>query len=1016
VIKFNIAWRTICTLGVVWLLGGSALAQSVLNFTSRGSAGIGITNTSPYAADVKFTLYNADGSLATGVLNPVSRRVPGKGQISVFPTQIFRIKDAPRGDTWVQASSPVTGLDGFYFGGNSAASFEVEPATPLTIQAIPYVQSTARSTSLILTNPASQTANVMVTFYDAVGGVVRAWTSPLPAHAQVVLPAFGVSARVSADVGILATALQDPGKSAVLINGQGGRSQGLRLVAPHFRNNANTQSLLVLSNPTAARALARVSFFTKSGGQPNAVTVSIPGNGTAVVDRQAISSLSNTLEDGWLLVESNSPLSGLVLVNSEAGRAALPLQSGPMDRALFSRFIDGGEFMSSLSLVGNAERDAVVTITLNRPDGTAVARNDVPVPPLFKVSGNIRDLVPIPEDFSKGFISIQSTAAIYGLEFIDVNGNASEAGIGPRRLARGFQAPPVVGTPRILKVDVFDSPEGIRRLKIIGENIDNSPTALVGGRSVPLTPVSASGGEYTADLPALEPGFINVKVRTGGLESESYSLGIYPDQAEFVPRSGQALFQKVEVTDNGLDLSRTVMVPVRNARVEVVDRASGQVVSVSETDEEGEFVAAVPDRPGLTIRVLSRLRSADVKILDNFTGRLYAMTRDVDDAKDLSDIDIIDTSRTSGAFNILDAVQRGNALVAQADSQLVPPALTIYWNEKNNDAVLARLTGGYIRTTFFNLATNSAYVLGDRSTDSDEFDDSVILHEYAHMLAARFSRDDSPGGPHVLGDTLDPRVAWSEGWANFFSSAARGTSVYLDSKGPGVSLRYDLEENVPAGDRQGYWSETSVHGLLWDLLDDNPDAGDNVQLPFSSIWSAFTDLRNDRFVYLPYFLEHLMARNPTLSDALRPIVVLRNIDFQPDVRPSVVLPFPRPMNVGTISGEVDSFTPKRTNLAISAHFYRFTTSAGGQARISLDIDGLGPANNPNANDLDLFLYDANGKKLDQSDNVNSPHEEISWIHLAPGTYYVEVRSFYVPAGTNTPVLNSGHYRLQLQVQ
>jgi hypothetical protein len=564
-------------------------------------------------------------------------------------------------------------------------------------------------------------------------------------------------------------------------------------------------------------------------------------------------------------------------------------------------------------------------------------------------------------------------------------------------------------------VKVSDSPDGVQRLKVVGENIGNNPTLSVGGRVVPLSP--ASDGEYSADLPDLEPGFINVKVRAGGLDSESYLVGVYPDEAEFVRRRGQALFQKIEVTDNGLDPSRTVMVPVRNARVEVLDRVTQQIVSVTETDEDGEFLAAVPDRPGLAIRVLSRLRSGETRVVDNFSGRSYAITRDIDDPRDSSDIEIIDTSRVSGAFNILDAVQQGNALVAQADPQLVPPPLTIYWSERNNEAVLARLTGGQIRTTFFNLSTTTAYVLGDRNSDSDEFDDSVILHEYAHMLAARFSRDDSPGGPHVLGDLLDPRVAWSEGWANFFAAAVRGTSAFLDSKGLGVGLRYDLEENVPGGDRQGYWSESSVHGLLWDLFDANEDNGDTVEVPFASIWKAFTELRNDRFVYLPFFLEHFMEQNPGLVDALRLMVVLRNIDFQPDVRPSVVNPFPRLIAVGEsrVLNEVDSLTSRRTNLANSSHFYRFTTRTGGQTYIRLEIDGLGPANNPAANDLDLFLFDANGKLIDQADG-HAKIEQIGWISLPAGTYYVEVRSFYTRAETNTVVFNSGRYRLSVQVQ
>ena len=114
---------------------------------------------------------------------------------------------------------------------------------------------------------------------------------------------------------------------------------------------------------------------------------------------------------------------------------------------------------------------------------------------------------------------------------------------------------------------------------------------------------------------------------------------------------------------------------------------------------------------------------------------------------------------------------------------------------------------------------------------------------------------------------------------------------------------------------------------------------------------------------------------------------------------------------------VDSFTSKRTNLALSSHFFTFSMPTGGVATITLSVDSLGPANNPNANDLDLFLWDGNDKSLERSHRgLNGQPEIISGIRLNPGTYYIEVRSFYVRAETNTMVFNSGHYRLSLQVR
>jgi hypothetical protein len=378
---------------------------------------------------------------------------------------------------------------------------------------------------------------------------------------------------------------------------------------------------------------------------------------------------------------------------------------------------------------------------LSRADGTTISRRDLEVLPFSKVSGSIRDLLSIPDSEAEGYITVQSSTPVYGLEILDIDDGASEVGVMPQKLAPGFPTNPVVGAPRILSValspDTFD---GVKRINITGANLDSSATLYINGRAVPMNPVPAAVGRYTADLPAtLEPGYINVKIRAGGAESNTWTVGVFPDDAVFIRRHGHALYQKWEVTESGLDPNRTVMVPIRFARVEVFDLVTNQPVSVSETNDQGEFDVGVPDKTNLTIRVLSRFRSSDVKVLDNTSGnRLYALTMDIVAPSDEEDFELVDTTRQSGAFNILDNIGRGNTLIAQADSQLVPPPINIFWSQNNNEAMLSRLTGGWIKTTFFNPANSTAYVLGDRNTDSDEFDDSVILHEYAHMLPHAF--------------------------------------------------------------------------------------------------------------------------------------------------------------------------------------------------------------------------------------------------------------------------------------
>ena len=245
----------------------------------------------------------------------------------------------------------------------------------------------------------------------------------------------------------------------------------------------------------------------------------------------------------------------------------------------------------------------------------------------------------------------------------------------------------------------------------------------------------------------------------------------------------------------------------------------------------------------------------------------------------------------------------------------------------------------------------------------------------------------------------------------------RNDPVYRDSLGldGATVLEHDLEVNSPAGDQPGYWSEFSVHSILWDLFDGTDDAGDVFQLPFTTIWSAFRSLAPDSFVYLPTFLDRLAALNPGATSILDQIVRLRAIDFSSANDPSVSNPFPRilPGNV-SVSGEVDSLSRERDNLAQSAHLYSFDVD-GGAVSIRLDVTGLGPGQNPNANDLDLFLMDVAGRLISRSDRGLNRQSELISIFLPAGRYVVEIRSFYTRAETGELVFNSGAYRLIVKV-
>ena len=112
------------------------------------------------------------------------------------------------------------------------------------------------------------------------------------------------------------------------------------------------------------------------------------------------------------------------------------------------------------------------------------------------------------------------------------------------------------------------------------------------------------------------------------------------------------------------------------------------------------------------------------------------------------------------------------------------------------------------------------------------------------LLPRRVSRDDSLGGPHGSGDILDPRVAFSEGWANALSGLVLvipTTRTPLERIKTAVSICRWKRVSFVGG--QHYFrlvSEDSVGEIVTDLFDATNDAADadNVSLALTEMTKA----------------------------------------------------------------------------------------------------------------------------------------------------------------------------------
>jgi hypothetical protein len=166
-----------------------------------------------------------------------------------------------------------------------------------------------------------------------------------------------------------------------------------------------------------------------------------------------------------------------------------------------------------------------------------------------------------------------------------------------------------------------------------------------------------------------------------------------------------------------------------------------------------------------------------------------------------------------------------------------------------------------------------------RTSDCDEHDEGIILHEFGHFVMDRLSTNSSTGGTHPGGHLLDPGLAWEEGRATWLSAAVRREPTYQDTIGiePQGSLRVD--HAIERGDQgpRGVGAETSVSDILWDLtdgVDGYPDEDhDGVALGPAPLLRAMTEFADEPGAYpsLATFLRRITEahgdRAPLLSRA-----------------------------------------------------------------------------------------------------------------------------------------------------
>lgn len=300
------------------------------------------------------------------------------------------------------------------------------------------------------------------------------------------------------------------------------------------------------------------------------------------------------------------------------------------------------------------------------------------------------------------------------------------------------------------------------------------------------------------------------------------------------------LYRQTDFTPAGLTnglgsvVSSTNAVPIPFAEFHIYDSSNSRIQQ-GETSTLGIADFKIPKTAGTyTLYVFSRAYNSYLKasvLQDIYANTPYSISKTFTvTATDLA-AGTLDLSSTpiyaeadenssakieGGAFNIYfdilianeyirRNIQKNNGGVPSSDSTKwwVADKVTVYWKAGFNPYTYYGSASTPL--SFYVPGEKKLYILGGSNgdvaaSDTDHFDDSIILHEYGHFLEDTYGHTESPGGSHNGDFIIDARLAWSEGWANYLQSAILTGAEAFDASAS--------EDRLPSAKRYQYYVDT----------------------------------------------------------------------------------------------------------------------------------------------------------------------------------------------------------------
>ena len=367
------------------------------------------------------------------------------------------------------------------------------------------------------------------------------------------------------------------------------------------------------------------------------------------------------------------------------------------------------------------------------------------------------------------------------------------------------------------------------------------------------------------------------------------------DRSVSVIISGRATFDFVPAVAGGtglprLDYSAIEARPIRRATLQILNDQTGAVIDGTTTGDDGNYSLTAPPDTSVTLRVRAELLQSgepgwNFRVVDNIQSNalftLDSTSFDTGSANSTHHLhagsgwtgSAYTESRSAAPFAILDAVYDGVQFLLAVEPALVFQPLTLHWSPGNHAALgtdgFPDPDSGEIGVTFYSRELGGIFLLGRENDDTEEYDRGVILHEWGHYLEEVFFRSDSLGGPHTLGDRLDMRVAFGEGFASAFAGMILGDGILKDTFGLRQNSGFTIDVEHLSGLNPGWYSEESIQGILYDLFDASQDTvQDRLAMGFGPLYDVLANEQRDSVALTSLFpFIHELKNSRGLAEA-----------------------------------------------------------------------------------------------------------------------------------------------------